>query len=519
MVIKTYISKNTFRDSVYLMRLSGIVRGFDGVIEAEVIIGTDHNKKFLRSGGLWTAEIEKDAGSNDLIIAVKAENEERADQAIQNALDELNKSVEKENLHGEFVPRTFETALKNLPGANMALLSIPGRYVQREAEKILDAGLHVMIFSDNVSLESEVSLKQKAQEKDLLVMGPDCGTAIINGIPLAFANEVARGKIGIVAAAGTGLQEVSTLISNYGEGISQGIGTGGRDIKASVGGISMIQGLKALIKDQETEVIVIVSKPPDPEVALKVLNAASASKKPVVVNFIGGDHEQVRAAGCEPAATLKEAAQKAVTIAGKKTPDSGQIEDSFDKALPAKEKNAYKHGQRYLRALFSGGTLAYETLIILQKSTANIFTNLSFPQANIITDVYKSQEHTIIDFGEDEFTQGRLHPMIDPALRNTRIIAESKDPETAVIMIDLVLGYNAHPDPAGSALEAIREAQKIAAADGRHITFVATVCGTDQDIQNRSEQVAKLEKEGVLVFPSNADAALFVAALIDCQLI
>ncbi len=515
MVLKSYISKNTFRDSVYLMRLSGTVRGFEGVIEAEVIIGTDHNKKFLRSGGLWTEEIEKDAAANDLIIAVKAKDEETAEKAIQSALEELNKAVERENLLGEFVPRTFETAFENLPKANLALLSIPGRYVEREAEKILDAGLHLMIFSDNVSLETEVKLKNKAAGKDLLVMGPDCGTAFINGVPLAFTNEVKRGKIGIVAAAGTGLQEVSSLINNLGEGISHGIGTGGRDIKAAVGGITMIQGLKALIDDRGTEVIVIVSKPPDPEVTHKVLEVAAKSKKPVVINFIGGDPDQVRSAGCEQAGSLKEAAQKAVNLARGLPADAVKDIYPADQKMPDSEKARYKRGQRYLRALYSGGTLAYEALVILNETIGRIYTNLSFDKAEKIADVYKSQEHTVIDFGEDEFTQGRLHPMIDPALRNNRIISEAKDPETAVIVLDIVLGYNAHPDPAGSALEAVREAKKTAAADGRHLTFVTTVCGTDQDIQNRGDQVAKLKQEGVLVFSSNADAAAFVTALLS----
>jgi FdrA protein len=513
--IKSYISKNTFRDSVYLMRLSGTIREFEGVIEAESIIGTDHNKKFLQSGGLMTDEIEKEAGANDLIIAVKAESEEKAEKAIERALEELNKVVERENLLEDFVPRTFETAVKHLSGANLALLSIPGRYVEREANQVLDAGLHLMIFSDNVPLEAEVALKKKALEKGLLVMGPDCGTAIINGVPLAFANEVKRGKIGVVAAAGTGLQEVSTLIHNLGEGISQGIGTGGRDVKADVGGIMMIQGLKALLEDPETEIVVIVSKPPDEEVSKKILAVAAEGKKPVVVNFVGGDQELVRNAGCEPAATLKEAAQKAVNLARKQSAGDGAGPDSPDQELLSGEKSRHKEGQKYLRALYSGGTLAYETLVVLQDGIGDIYTNLGFAQANKIADVYKSQENTVIDFGEDEFTQGRLHPMIDPALRNSRIVEEAKDPATAVIMLDLVLGYNAHPDPAGSALAAIREAKSIAEADGRHISFVTTVCGTDEDIQNRSEQVAKLKEEGLLVFPSNADAAFFVAALLS----
>lgn len=513
MVLKSYISKNMFRDSVYLMRLSNTVRGFDGVQEAEVIIGTDHNKKFLQSGGLWSEEIERDAGANDLIIAIKAESEEKAEQAIQDALAELNKSVERENLLGEFVPRTFETALHNFPGANMVLISIPGRYVEREAHQILDAGLNIMIFSDNVTLESEIALKTKAKEKGLLVMGPDCGTAIINGVPLAFANEVKRGKIGIVAAAGTGLQEVSTLINNLGEGISQGLGTGGRDVKEAVGGISMIMGLEALLADAQTEVVVIVSKPPDAAVTEKVLAVAKQSKKPVVVNFLGGNLDQVRAAGCVPAATLKEAAHKAVGLVRKENVTAG-MELKVDNGLVKEQKGKLAAGQKYLRALYSGGTLAYEALVMLQDKIKPIYTNLSFKGATAIADVYKSTEHTIIDFGEDEFTQGRLHPMIDPSLRNTRIINEAKDPETAVIVLDLVLGYNAHPDPAGSALEAIGEAQKIAAKDGRHLIFVTSVCGTDSDPQKRNEQVTKLESAGVLVFPSNADAVAFLAALL-----
>lgn len=514
MFLKSYISKNTFRDSVYLMRLSNTVRSFEGVVEAEVIIGTDHNKKFLQSGGLWTDEIEKGAGANDLIIAVRAESKETAEKAIELALEELNKVVEKENLQGDFIPRTFETAIKNLPGTNIALLSIPGRFVKREADQILDAGVHLMIFSDNVSLEEEVELKKNAHEKNLLVMGPDCGTAIINGIPLAFANEVRRGNIGIVAAAGTGLQEVSTLIHNLGSGISQGIGTGGRDVKAEVGGITMLQGLKALQEDDETEVIVLVSKPPDQSVADKILGEAGKGEKPVVVIFIGGEQNSISNANCEPASTLMEAALKAVNLSPGKETGSATIEtDQFDK-LVDKEKNSYGKKQKYLRALYSGGTLAYETIVMLNGKVESISTNLGFPGAVKLDDVYKSSGNTIIDFGEDEFTQGRLHPMIDPALRNNRIVEEAKDEETAVIMLDIVLGYNAHPDPAGSALEAIKKAREYAKENGRHITFVASVCGTDEDMQCRKEQVNKLEEEGVLVFGSNAESAAFILQLL-----
>lgn len=514
MVLKHYISKNTFRDSVYLMRLSSTVRGFEGVLEAEVIIGTDHNKKFLQAAGLWSEGGDAEASANDLIIAIKAENEEKAEKAIESTLEELNKAVERENLLGEFVPRTFETALKNFPGANLALLSIPGRYVYREADQILEAGVNVMIFSDNVSLEEEVKLKNKALQKGLLVMGPDCGTAIIGGVPLAFANEVQKGGIGIVAAAGTGLQEVSTLVNNLGEGISQGIGTGGRDVKEQVGGITMLQGLKALLNDEATKVVVIVSKPPDAGVTAKVLEVVKGAGKPVVVNFLGGSAAPVEEAGAVFAQTLKEAAVKAVNLA------RGQEADSSLAGLPVPAtdvpalKQGLKDGQKYLRALYSGGTLAYEAIILLHDTLGTLYTNLSFAQASNLKDVYKSEKHTIIDFGEDEFTEGRLHPMIDPTLRNARIVEEAKDPETAVIMLDLVLGYNAHPDPAGSALEAIKKAQELAQGEGRNLLFVATVVGTEEDLQKRSAQVKKLEEENVLTFASNADAVLFVKSLL-----
>ena len=259
MPLKTTIYKNFFRDSVYLMRISSMIRELEGVEGAEVIVGTDHNKSFLEAGGLLTEEIEREASANDLVIAVRATTEELAEAAVEKALAELNREVEHDDSAGEYIPRTFDTALKHLPQANLGLLSIPGQHVRREADKILDAGLHLMIFSDNVSLEDEKALKEKARQKGLLVMGPDCGTAIINGSPQAFANEIRAGGVGIVAAAGTGLQEVSTLIHNAGEGITHGIGTGGRDLNGQVGGITMQMGLEALIV--RNQVIVIVPPP------------------------------------------------------------------------------------------------------------------------------------------------------------------------------------------------------------------------------------------------------------------
>jgi len=513
MYIRTHINKNTFRDSAYLMRLSSLVRGLEGVAGAEVVVGTDHNKKFLQAGGLWTEEMTA-AGTNDLIIVVRAIDLGVAEAGVKRVLDDLSRPADRGSHTGEYVPRSFETAIKQLPGANLALISLPGRYVKREADKILDAGLHLMIFSDNISLDDEVALKMKAVEKGLLVMGPDCGTAIISGVPLAFANEVHRGGIGIVAASGTGLQEVSTQIHNLGEGVSHCIGTGGRDIKAAVGGMMMLQGLKALQADPDTKVIVLVAKPPEPLVAEKVLAAANACGKPVVACFIGAKPAKISAAGCIHAATLKEAAHIAVAVLRDKNVDpAGSVLAVAVEAVAA-AKQKIGSGQRYLRALYSGGTLAYETMVILRDALVTVYSNLAMEGGAVLTDVYRSRGHTVIDFGEDEFTQGRLHPMIDPTLRNQRLVAEAGDPETAVILFDLVLGYGAHPDPAGETARAVASAREKAAANGRELVFIASVCGTDSDPQERACQVAKLAEAGVTILASNADAAFYTRELL-----
>ena len=514
MHIAVQIEKNTFRDSVYLMRLSSLIRSINGIEGAEVIMGTDHNKNFLKQDDLLTPGIIEGAGANDMIIVVKAKDKKAAKEAIEEALNELNKEVGATINSEDGTAFTIDAAIKKLPGANLALISIPGQYVEREALKLLEAGLNIFIFSDNVSIETEIMLKKIGIEKNLLVMGPDCGTAIINGIPIAFANEINRGHVGIVAAAGTGLQEVSCLIHNMGEGISQGIGTGGRDVKETVGGITMLAALATLIDDHQTKVIVVVSKPPSLIVAEKVIGLASKSNKPVVLNFIGANPSSCEAENCIFAETLKDAAEKAVLLL-----KNGRVDGVGTSVVRVNElveihKKSLQKGQKYLRGLFSGGTLAYEAMLILHKYLDGIYSNISLDPNYKLDNSFSSKAHTIIDLGEDEFTQGRPHPMIEPSLRNRFIIEESKDPETAVIMLDIVLGYGSHPDPAGQALKAIREASKEANLAGRNIVFVAYVCGTDKDPQNRTRQIQALESEGVLTFPSNADAATFVGELL-----
>ena len=346
-------------------------------------------------------------------------------------------------------PKSLEMALAERPTANLALISTPGDYAAAEAMKALRLGLNVMLFSDNVGLEDEISLKRYAQGHDLMVMGPDCGTAIVDGIPLGFANAVRRGVIGAVAASGTGLQQVTCLIDRWGQGISQAIGTGGHDLSARVGGITMLQGLKALAADPGTRVVVLISKPPDPEIAARVLAAAEAAGKPIVVSFLGADPATLRRPNVHPVRTLEDAASLAVALAGGRRPDpeTGPAAAASAQLAP---------GQRYVRGLYSGGTFCYEALLLLTEALGRVASNTPLEPDCRLADVWQSEGHTAIDLGDDVFTRGRPHPMIDQTLRIERIQKEAADPEVAVILFDVVLGYGAHADPAAELGPALR---------------------------------------------------------------
>ncbi len=400
---------------------------------------------------------------------------------------------------------SLDGALKVLPGANLALISVAGRYAGELARHALESGLHVMLFSDNVPLEQEIELKQFARKRGLLVMGPDCGTAIINGVPLAFANAVNRGSIGIVAAAGTGLQEVSCIISNEGAGISQAIGTGGRDVKQEVGGIMFIEGLKALAQDEQTRVILLVSKPPHPQVLKRIEKVIQTIRKPVVTLFIGA------AADRRGPATLEEAALQAVALAQGQKPDAAArrlaARDETLARMATREAARRKRGQKYVRGLFSGGTFCAEAQIIFKDLLADVYSNVPVRGVKQLRDSLVSQKNTVIDLGEDEFTVGRPHPMIDYSLRNRRILEEAADSGTAVILLDVVLGYGANPDPAAELAPVLRQA-------ARKVAVVCSITGTDQDPQNRSRVEKALRKAGAIVMPSNAAACKLAGRII-----
>jgi len=489
------------------MQLQRSLAALPGILDAGVIMGTDANKDILAQSGLLTPEAQT-AMADDLVIVVRAED----DAAAQAALDRVDKLLtqRRRRVEQEYRPKSIESAAQMMPDAQWVLVSVPGRYAAGVARQALRLGKNVFLYSDNVSLDDEISLKQMAAEKGLLVMGPDCGTAIINGIGLGFANRVCRGPIGVVAAAGTGLQAVTSRIHQLGSGITHGLGTGGRDLSEAVGAVTARQGLDLLSRDPETQVIVLISKPPAPQVADDVLRVARLAGKPVVVDFIGYAPPARQVGNIHFATSLDESADLAVQLAAS-TSDIQSVGQAQGTALTER----FAPGQRYLRGLFSGGTLAYEALLILQGYLPGVYSNVPLDKEYRLANSLVSQEHTIVDLGEDEFTVGRLHPMIDNDLRIRRLQQEAKDPEVAVILLDVVLGYSAHPDPASELAPAIAEARTKAEQAGRYLEVVATVIGTDEDPQDLDAQVRQLEEAGARVETSNEAAVHYVGHLLQ----
>ncbi len=506
MVVVGRIRKGAYFDSVTLMNVARELSGMEGVADAAIVMGTEENRAILAGADLLTPEF-KSSSDTDLLVGIRAESDEVAAAALA-AVDGLLESVRARTDDGEaFTPRSLEGALDVIPDANLALISVAGRYAGAVASRALDRGLHVMLFSDNVDIEVESELKNRAHDLGLLVMGPDCGTAIINGVPLGFANAVNRGPVGIVAASGTGLQEVSTLISENGSGISQAIGTGGRDVKGAVGGVTFIDGIRALGSDPDTRVIVLVSKPPDPDVLATIRDEAARTGKPVVSVFLGAESD-----GPGDARTLDEAAQKALALVSgthpTALPESGQLMDEDIVKLAGGIADARSDTQRYLRALMSGGTFAVETQIVLADLGASgVHSNVHGGDAADLDDPLVSVANTVVDLGADEFTVGRPHPMIDYALRVKRIEQESHDPSVAVILLDVVLGYGSNMDPAGELADVVRDA-------ATRVAVICSVTGTVGDPQGKDRTVDALQAAGAVVMPSNASASALAAGVV-----
>ncbi len=490
-VIKAEIRTGVYYDSAVLMQLQRSLSDLPGVEDAGVIMGTPTNKELLARVNLVSPEVEA-ARENDLVIVVRAGEEKAALDAIQR-VDELL-SARKSTVQQDYRPRSLEGAVGMIPDASWVLISVAGRYAAGVAREALRLGKHVFLFSDNVPVEEEISLKAEAKQKGLLVMGPDCGTAMIGGIGLGFANKVRRGPIGVVAAAGTGLQQVASRIDQLGSGMTFGIGTGGRDLSEKIGGVTFLMGLDVLSRDPDTKVIVLVSKPPSPKVAEEVLRVARKAGKPVVVNFIGRTPISRRVGNLFFASGLDDAAAIAVELAKNPPKLEAEIDLKLERFAP---------GQKYLRGLFSGGTLAYEAQHLLTEYLPKVYANAPINKENKLKDSLVSVEHSIVDLGEDEFTVGRLHPMMDNELRIRRLLEEANDPEVAVIVLDVVIGFGSHPDPASELAPAIAEAKAIAEKAGRYLEVVVVCTGTEDDPQVLSNQIRQLKRAGAWVDTSN----------------
>ena len=495
-ITKFDVRRGAYYDSVVLMQLQRGLIGLPGILDAGVVMATPANRDLLAANSLLPDSIT--ASPDDLLIVVKAES----DSAASDAMDQIDSLLarRRSSASQDFRPRSLSSAAKQLPEANWVLVSVPGRYAAGVAREALDLGKHVFLYSDNVSLADEISLKKSAREKGLLVMGPDCGTTIINGIGLGFANRVRRGPIGLVGASGTGLQAVTAHIHNLGGGISHAIGTGGRDLKSEVGAITAHQSLDLLARDEETKVIVLISKPPSPEVATGLISAAQSTGKPVVIYFIGYPPPARKIGNLQFAISLSEAAELAVERGDEKTTKQSPVRR-------ADWRSRVELSSLYVRGLFSGGTLAYETLLGLQASLSPIFSNAPITDYQLLRDPLHSEAHSIIDLGDEFFMVGRLHPMIDNDLRVRRMKQESADEQVGMILFDVVLGEGSHPDPAGELTPVIQEIK----THRPNIEFVAIIIGTEADPQNIESQMELFKEAGVKIFRTATEAVEYVS--------
>ncbi len=514
-IVRTHLIHQEYRDSVQLMRAaSSVSKEIDGVKIASVMMGTKKNKPLLEEVGLLTPEAII-ADANDIIISIRADSEAIAEAAISFIIDYLSQSVQSSH-DSTLLYRSIRGALTGLPDANLAVISVPGEYAARDSHIALMNDLNVLLFSDNISLEDEIRLKKEAHSKGLLLMGPDCGTAMIKNVGLGFCNIVNPGSIGIIAASGTGTQEVMTLCHHLNLGVTHAIGTGSRDVTDTVGGITMIDGLHALERDTSIKLIILVSKPPEANTMSKIVREIRNCSKPVIINFLGKHHGYCDFPNKSVTVdTLEEAAYTAATFiqSGKLTRTTIQFEDEVKVVNSLREAKQRLHpDQKFIRGLFAGGTFTFEAAQIIRDlllTKDSLYTNVHLDGTRIIENVKTSQGNTLIDMGADEFTLGKPHPMIDQTERTQRFLKEINDPETAVILLDFVLGYGSHPDPVLDMEDAFLQWKK----NDRFIPIVAHVCGTPLDPQDYNNSLNRLASHGIITMPTNAQAAKLAALI------
>jgi FdrA protein len=543
------VRRGTYHDSVTLMQVSRQAEALPGVEAAAAVAATPVNLELLARQGF--AVDAAGLGPSDLVLCVRAADDQAAADALEQ-VEALLAGVGRGGVDGGTgvpavaAPPSLRAAARRDPDLNLAVLSVPGRHLHYEIAEALQAGLHVFCFSDGLDPATEAACKRVAAERGLLLMGPDCGTAIIDGVGLGFANAVRRGPVGIVGASGTGIQEVTCLLDAAGVGISRAIGVGGRDLSPEVGGIMTLHALGLLAADATTERLVVISKPSDPEVARRVADAAAATAKPAILAFPGMSDLRALPDGVRFAGSLEAAAAWAAQGTLQPHPPSGTVQphppsggaptgrvaargtrgDRLSTALPD-VGGAPSAGQPpadpptqppadppaagppvvtlgAIRGLFSGGTLCYEAMAVVAGVVGRVASNIPLRPEWRLADPHRSEGHTFVDFGDDAMTEGRAHPMIDPGLRNERFRREAADPETGVVLLDVVLGYGAHPDPAGELAPLIERALADRAGG---LSVVVSLCGAAGDPQGLDAQAAALRTAGALVTRSSAQAA------------
>lgn len=505
------IRKNQYYDSVFLMSISKRISDAKGVQQNAVLMGSDTNKELLSKIGIQDTKIDA-AQPNDLIVAVIADTS-RIVNDVLGKLDEYlqggMQSASVSNLH------SFKEGLAQKPDANLVAISIPGEYAAREAHKALESGLNVFLFSDNVSIDDELDLKRFAAEKNLLVMGPDCGTSLIGGVGIGFANVVRKGSIGVIGASGTGLQEFTSQVHNAGFGISHAIGTGSHDLSDKIGGLTMLAALDMLEADPQTEVTTLISKPPGAKTLAKLSERLKTIKKPVVGCFLGVQNEIEAGTSFQRARLIDDAVRLSITQITDKPVSSQKQSTPQELEWMSREIASWSSQQKYIRGLFAGGTFCYQSQQIFMDAGIPTYSNAPLDMKYKLADPDYSVEHTIVDMGDNHYTLGKPHPMIDSTIRKQRILTESRDPQVAILLLDFILGYNASMDPVGELLEAIIETKRMTRKRGGALTVVASICGTDGDPQDLRLQTRMLREKGVIVFNSNAKAAHFCCGLIN----
>ncbi|KFK95295.1 MULTISPECIES: acyl-CoA synthetase FdrA [unclassified Serratia (in: enterobacteria)] len=498
-MIHAFIKKGSFQDSVSLMLISRKLSESPNVEEISVMMGTPANKSLLEATGFWHPQFSE-ATPNDICVAIKtAVADGTITEQISEALDAALKALAQGQQGGKRLlkARSWRMARQKLPDANMVLISIAGEYAAELAEQALDDGCNVMMFSDNVSVEQEVALKTKARSKGLIVMGPDCGTANIAGAPLAFANLAPKGMIGVIGASGTGIQELISQITLARQGVSHAIGLGGRDLTAAVGGISAISALRMLAADPQSQVLAFVSKPPAETVRKQVIAEMKTLGKPVVALFLGAQNPVRQEGNITFASTLDEAARLAAMLA--------HIQQM------AAQQPAVCGGK--ICGLYAGGTLAAECAMLLA-AELGLEADRQHQQGSMLN----TEGHRIIDLGDDFYTQGKPHPMIDPSTRNQEIARLAQQPQVGVLLLDVVIGYGAQEDPASSLADEVKRLREKRGA-AQPLAVIATVTGTEQDPQQRSKQIATLSAAGIAVMNSLPEATLLASQLIAPPLV